>query len=111
MLSSGDTLPADVIACGTGWQQRVPFFSQELERKLTDDRGNLELYHQIQPIDVLGSFCGYNSSFFSPLSAEVAAWWIAARTASSSHRLRNKRKLRPSPAPLEEQRTKRCSRA
>jgi hypothetical protein len=24
------------------------------------------------------SFCGYNSSFFSPLSAEVAALWIAA---------------------------------
>jgi cation diffusion facilitator CzcD-associated flavoprotein CzcO len=79
VLSSGDALPGDVIACGTGWQQRVPFFSQELERKLTDDRGNFELYHQIQPIDVPRlSFCGYNSSFFSPLSAEVAAWWIAA---------------------------------
>jgi cation diffusion facilitator CzcD-associated flavoprotein CzcO len=79
VLSTGEAVPADVIACGTGWQQRVPFFSEELERRLTDDRGNFELYHQIQPLDVPRlSFCGYNSSFFSPLSAEVASWWIAA---------------------------------
>jgi cation diffusion facilitator CzcD-associated flavoprotein CzcO len=79
VLSDGTTVPADVIACGTGWEQRVPFFSREIEAKLTDDRGNFELYHQIQPLDLPRlSFCGYNSSFFSPLSAEVAAWWIAA---------------------------------
>lgn len=78
VLSDGETVPADVVACGTGWQQRVPFFSEELQRELTDDRGNFVLYHQIQPLDVPRLFfSGYNSSFFSPLSAEVAAWWIA----------------------------------
>lgn len=77
-LSSGETVSADVVACGTGWQQGVPFFGEELERKLTDDRGNFELYHQIHPLEVPRLFfSGYNSSFFSPLSAEVAAWWIA----------------------------------
>ncbi|MBV9424762.1 MAG: NAD(P)/FAD-dependent oxidoreductase [Solirubrobacterales bacterium] len=77
-LSDGQVLSADLVVSGTGWQQRVPFFSEELERRLTDERGNFELHRQIQPLDVPRvSFCGYNSSFFSPLSAEVAAWWIA----------------------------------
>jgi hypothetical protein len=77
-LSDGSTVPADVVVCGTGWLQRVPFFSDELQRNLTDERGNFELYHQIQPLEVPRlSFCGYNSSFFSPLSAELAALWIA----------------------------------
>ncbi len=77
-LSDGSTVPADAVVCGTGWLQQVPFFNDALQRELTDERGNFELYHQIQPIEVPRlSFCGYNSSFFSPLSAEVAALWIA----------------------------------
>jgi dimethylaniline monooxygenase (N-oxide forming) len=77
-LSTGEVVPADTVVCGTGFEQRVPFFSEELQTKLTDGRGNFELYHQIQPLDVPRlSFSGYNSSFFSPLSAEVAALWIA----------------------------------
>jgi glycine/D-amino acid oxidase-like deaminating enzyme len=77
-LSDSSTVPADVVVCGTGWLQQVPFLSGELQRKLTDERGNFELYHQIQPLEVPRlSFCGYNSSFFSPLSAELAALWIA----------------------------------
>lgn len=77
-LSTGEIVSADLVACGTGWHQRLPFFSAELEDKLTDDRGNFELYRQIQPLEIPRlSFSGYNSSFFSPLSAEVAALWIA----------------------------------
>ncbi len=77
-LSSGETVPADVVVCGTGFHQRVPFFSPELQLRLTDGRGNFALFRQIQPLDVPNlSFSGYNSSFFSPLSAEVAALWIA----------------------------------
>lgn len=77
-LSDGFTVPADVVACGTGFRQRVPFLDPELERRLTDERGNFMLYRQIQPLDVPRlSFSGYNSSFFSPLSAEIAALWIA----------------------------------
>jgi hypothetical protein len=78
VLSDGSTVPADVVICGTGWRQEVPFFSEELQRKLTDARGNFELYRQIQPLEIPRlSFSGYNSSFFSQLSAEVAALWIA----------------------------------
>ncbi|WP_433803335.1 flavin-containing monooxygenase [Actinomycetospora sp. CA-084318] len=82
VLTDGSSIPADVVVCGTGFHQRVPFLSEELQARITDDRGNFELYRQIQPVDVPElSFCGYNSSFFSPLSAEVAALWIAARLA------------------------------
>jgi len=78
-LSDGRTVPADVVICGTGFKQVVPFFSEALQQQLTDERGNFQLYRQILPLKVKRLyFCGYNSSFYSPLSAEVAAWWIAA---------------------------------
>lgn len=78
-LSDGRTVDADLVICGTGFRQTVPFFSDELQKQLTDERGNFLLYHQIHPMYVQRlSFCGYNSSFFSPLSAEIAALWIAA---------------------------------
>lgn len=77
-LRSGAVVPADVIICGTGWHQRVPFLPEDLNERIHDERGNFELYRQILPHDVADlTFCGYNSSFFSPLSAEVAALWIA----------------------------------
>jgi len=77
-LAGGDVISADIVVCGTGFQQAVPFFSQELQNRLMDGQGNFELYRQIQPLDVPRlSFAGYNSSFFSPLSAEMAAVWIA----------------------------------
>ena len=77
-LSDGSVRPADIVICGTGWRQGVPFLGDAIEERLTDERGNYELYRFILPHDVPGlAFCGYNSSFFSPLSAEVAALWIA----------------------------------
>jgi dimethylaniline monooxygenase (N-oxide forming) len=79
-LSDGSRVRADVVVCGTGFRQHVPFLDEALQRRLHDDRGNFRLYRQIQPVDVPHlSFCGYNSSFFSPLSAELAALWIANR--------------------------------
>jgi cation diffusion facilitator CzcD-associated flavoprotein CzcO len=78
-LHDGTLLPADLIICATGFVQGVPFLSAELQQRLLDERGNFQLYRQIHPVDVAQlSFAGYNSSFFSPLSAEMAAVWIAA---------------------------------
>lgn len=75
----GDTVvPADLVVCATGFVQSVPFLSDDVLDRITDDRGNFELYRQIHPLGVPHlSFAGYNSSFFSPLSAEMAAVWIA----------------------------------
>ncbi|MGJ3507879.1 flavin-containing monooxygenase [Enemella sp. A6] len=77
-LSTGERRPADVVIAATGWKQGVPFLDDEVTQRLTDDRGNFELWRYILPHDVPGlAFCGYNSSFFSPLSAELGALWIA----------------------------------
>ncbi len=63
---------------------------------MLDARGNFLLYRQILPVDVPGLyFNGYNSSFFSPLNAEMAAVWIAADLAGALSL--------PSPAAMREQ--------
>jgi cation diffusion facilitator CzcD-associated flavoprotein CzcO len=83
-LSDGSTLPADLVVCSTGFTQGAPFLPGDLERQLLDERGNFLLYRQIRPVDVPGLyFNGYNSSFFSPLNAEMAAVWIAADLAGA----------------------------
>ncbi len=78
-LTTGERVPVDAVVCATGFHQEVPFFSEALNDELTDDRGNFQLYRQILPLTVRNlTFAGYNSSFFSPLSAEMSAVWIAA---------------------------------
>jgi cation diffusion facilitator CzcD-associated flavoprotein CzcO len=81
-LSDGSVLPADLVVCATGYRQDVPFLDAEVRERLVDERGNYLLYRQIEPVAVRDlSFAGYNSSFFSPLNAEMAAVWLAARLA------------------------------
>ncbi|MFJ9392992.1 flavin-containing monooxygenase [Nocardioides sp. NPDC101246] len=78
-LSDGQVVRADLVICGTGFRQDVPFLPAEVQARLQDERGNFELYRQILPLDVPNlTFAGYNSSFFSPLSAEMAAVWIGS---------------------------------
>jgi len=83
-LDDGTRLPADLIVCATGFTQGVPFLPADVTRRVLDERGNFMLYRQIRPVDVPGLyFNGYNSSFFSPLNAEMAAVWIAADLAGA----------------------------
>lgn len=83
-LSDGTLLPADLVVCATGFTQGVPFLGKDVQDKLMDERGNFLLYRQILPLDLPGLyFNGYNSSFFSPLNAEMAAVWIAAALAGA----------------------------
>jgi cation diffusion facilitator CzcD-associated flavoprotein CzcO len=78
-LSDGSLIPADLIVCSTGFTPGVAFLPADLQAELLDDRGNFVLYRQILPPTLDGLyFNGYNSSFFSPLNAEMAALWIAA---------------------------------
>lgn len=83
-LSDGTVLPADLVVCATGFTQGVPFLPADVQARLLDERGNFMLYRQIRPLGVPGLyFNGYNSSFFSPLNAEMAAVWIAADLAGA----------------------------
>ncbi|MGV9672072.1 flavin-containing monooxygenase [Gordonia sp. NPDC003504] len=93
-LSDGTVIPADVVICGTGFRQEVPFFDDDVQARLTDDAGNFQLYRHILPIDVPNlSFAGYNSSFFSPLSAEMAAVWTGSYLAGQ-HTVPSKDEMR-----------------
>ena len=83
-LDDGTRLPADLIVCATGFTQSVPFLPAGVTGRVLDERGNFMLYRQIRPVDAPGLyFNGYNSSFFSPLNAEMAAVWIAADLAGA----------------------------
>ena len=83
-LDDGTRLPADLIVCATGFTQGVPFLPARETARLLDERGNFMLYRQIRPVSVPDLyFNGYNSSFFSPLNAEMAAVWIAADVAGA----------------------------
>ncbi|MFJ9393124.1 flavin-containing monooxygenase [Nocardioides sp. NPDC101246] len=78
-LANGRAVPADVVVTATGFKQELPFFSEEICDQLTDDNGDYQLYRQILPLGVKDlTFAGYNSSFFSPLSAEMSAVWIGS---------------------------------
>jgi cation diffusion facilitator CzcD-associated flavoprotein CzcO len=84
VLSNGATVRADLVVCGTGFHQRIPFLDDDVVRRLQDERGNFQLYRQILPHDVPHlTFAGYNSSFFSPLSAEMGAVWTAGYLAEA----------------------------
>jgi cation diffusion facilitator CzcD-associated flavoprotein CzcO len=84
VLDDGTTVRADLVVCGTGFHQRVPFLDDDLQARLLDDRGNFQLYRQVLPHDVPHlTFAGYNSSLFSPLSAEIAAVWTAGHLAGA----------------------------
>lgn len=78
LLASGETIPADVVVCGTGWHQRVPFLAPPIMKTITDAQGNFRLYRSMTPVNMPRlAFNGYNSSFFSQLNCEVGALWIA----------------------------------
>ena len=95
-LDDGTRLPADLIVCATGFTQGVPFLTDDVRRRILDGRGNFQLYRQILPAGVPDLyFNGYNSSFFSPLNAEMAALWIAASLAGAV--------ALPSPAAMRQQ--------
>jgi cation diffusion facilitator CzcD-associated flavoprotein CzcO len=83
-LDDGTMLRADLVVCGTGYQQGIPFLPPAVEARLKDSRGNFQLYRQVLPLDVPNlTMAGYNSSFFSPLNAEMAAVWTAAHLAGA----------------------------
>ncbi|WP_194814268.1 NAD(P)/FAD-dependent oxidoreductase [Nocardia sp. XZ_19_385] len=78
-LDTGEHLPADIVVCATGFQQRVPFLTPYIQRQLTDDDGNFRLHRHILPVTVPNlTFAGYNASPVATLSAEVGAHWTAA---------------------------------
>ncbi|WP_123193630.1 flavin-containing monooxygenase [Pannonibacter phragmitetus] len=77
ILSTGDRLPADVALLAVGWKMGVPFLPQEVRQKLVEPDGQYRLYRLAVNPDVpdLG-FVGFNSSFATVLTSDMAARWL-----------------------------------
>lgn len=87
VLSDGTTVSADVIVVAAGHDQQIPFLPAAVQAELVDDSGDFRLYRNVLPVTVADlTVLGYNQSFFSPLSAEMAAIWVASLL-TGQHRL------------------------
>ena len=81
-LDGGESIPADLVIAATGFEQDTPFLDEAVN--VRDEDGNFELFRRILPHDVPNlTFCGYNSSVFSTINAEIGAVWTAAYLAGA----------------------------
>ena len=79
-LDDGTAVPADLVVAATGFEQDAPFLDGAVN--IRDGEGDFHLFRRILPHDVPNlTFCGYNSSLFSTINAEVGAVWTAAHLA------------------------------
>ncbi|MEZ5811762.1 MAG: NAD(P)/FAD-dependent oxidoreductase [Rhizobiaceae bacterium] len=76
-LTNGETIAADMAILAVGWKLGVPFLAQEYRDKLIEKDGQYRLYRIIANPDLPDmGFVGFNSSFCTVLSAEMAANWL-----------------------------------
>jgi dimethylaniline monooxygenase (N-oxide forming) len=82
ILSTGERIPADVVIPATGYEQVLDFFDDASLNRLLEADGDLVLHNGIQPTRAQHvAFIGWLHVFHSPLTAEMQAWWLAARLA------------------------------
>ncbi|HTO63669.1 MAG TPA: NAD(P)/FAD-dependent oxidoreductase [Bradyrhizobium sp.] len=77
VMSGGQGVQTDVAVLAIGYKLGVPFLPDAYRKKLVDADGQYRLYRLIANPDLpeLG-FVGFNSSFCTVLSAELAANWL-----------------------------------
>ncbi|GHN02275.1 monooxygenase [Cytophagales bacterium WSM2-2] len=76
-LSTGEKIECDMVIFATGFNQSIPFMSDDLIGKFTDESGNYLLHRHILPPGVPSlAFVGYNTSIFSSLTSEIGALWV-----------------------------------
>lgn len=110
VLTGGERVATDIAIQAVGWKLGVPFLPEEYRQKLVERDGQYRLYRIIANPDLPDmGFVGFNSSFCTVLSAELAANWLVryadrmlARQPSAEEMNRNiemmlnwKRKERP----------------
>jgi len=77
VLTGGEKLPLDVAIQATGWKLGVPYLDAAARAALLEDDGQYRLYRLIVNPDLpdLG-FVGFNSSFATVLTSDMAAQWL-----------------------------------
>lgn len=77
ILTTGDQIDADIVVLAVGWKLGVPFLDQGDRDKLIEPDGQYRVYRLIANPDLPAmGFVGFNSSFCTVLSAELAANWL-----------------------------------
>ncbi|WP_349368072.1 NAD(P)/FAD-dependent oxidoreductase [Salinarimonas sp.] len=110
VLTGGERLPVDVAIQATGWKLGVSYLPEAVLDAIREPDGQFRLYRLIVNPDVpdLG-FVGFNSSFASVLTSEIAAEWLVrfvdgmlvpqptkeAMNAAIEEHLRWRRQVRP----------------
>ncbi|MBO9152231.1 flavin-containing monooxygenase [Chitinophaga sp. GCM10012297] len=76
-LQNGTVITPEVVVCGTGFTQSMPFLEEPYKSKIVGEDGGFRLFRNIVNPDVpqLG-FVGFNSSLFTTLTSEIAANWL-----------------------------------
>jgi cation diffusion facilitator CzcD-associated flavoprotein CzcO len=85
-LTNGEVIQPDLIICGTGFSQSLPFLESKYREVLIGADGGYRLFRNIihPQIPQLG-FIGFNSSLFSTLTSEIAANWFVKYVEGSLH--------------------------
>jgi dimethylaniline monooxygenase (N-oxide forming) len=80
VLSSGETLKADLIICATGYKQtESTLFTAAIRAAAGVETDGVWLYRQILPPQVQNlAFVGASSSFQSVPTSALQAWWLCS---------------------------------
>lgn len=77
VMSGGQRVEADIVVQAIGFKLGVPFLPQPYRDRLIQSDGQYRLYRVIANPDLPDmGFVGFNSSFCSVLTAEMAANWL-----------------------------------
>ncbi len=79
LMKNGESVTADVLVCGTGFTQELPFLEESYRKLIIAPNGSYRLFRNIiHPLVPQLGFVGFNSSLFTTLTSEVAANWLLA---------------------------------
>jgi dimethylaniline monooxygenase (N-oxide forming) len=77
VTSGGERVQAELAVLAIGYKLGVPFLPESCQSKLVDADGQYRLYRLIANPDLANmGFVGFNSSFCTVLSADLAANWL-----------------------------------
>ncbi len=77
VLSGGERVQADVVIQAVGWKMGIPYLGEAEKQRMVEEDGQYRLYRLIVSPDIpdLG-FVGFNSSFATVLTSNMAAEWL-----------------------------------
>jgi dimethylaniline monooxygenase (N-oxide forming) len=86
VLKNGATISPDLIIFGTGFLRRLPFLEEKYRNTIFSGEKGYQLYRNIIHPDIPQlAFVGFNTSFVTSLTSEIAANWVLRYINGSLH--------------------------